>query len=454
MKAFCGEGRKPCGTGGKMDRILKSVTGIFTMLSVFVATSTVSAEASKAPEAYADLYAQLEAKLQRTSERIDRQWDKSTAPVDFSAEMLTANSNRGVQVVQPVALAGMRLEVQRLAELGVKAVTLSINFPVLYEPFHQFNGTDYQAFLDFYKRGVETARTRKLKVIVEMGSGIFPGVYSRGSDLNAKGFYAKIKSIEEYRNQRTAMALVIARELRPDCLSLGEEPDTEAQLTGLHVNDVRTSTRIVAYEVKTLREAGIGDVKIGAGVGTWQRQADDWVSSYARDTGVDYITLHVYPINSLSPSGPYDLLWQLFTLADIARANGKPVGVGECWLHKTRDRELRQINSITDPTLFERDIYSFWEPLDTQFLRVMVKGAHWKRFVFLSPFWSRMLYGGYVDYDEAQRVMRGPEGAARLFASSNRRAAEGLKAGTFSRTGQAYGRMIQEASPATPSATR
>ncbi len=428
---------------GKMRRILNSVAGLFAMLWLSGAASSALAEAPKAPKAYADLYMQLEAKLRRTSERIDRQWDKSIAPVDFSAEMLTANSNRGVQLLQPVALSGVRLEMQRLAELGVKAVTLSINFPVLYEPFHQFNGTDYQAFLDFYKRVVEDARTRKLKVIIEMGSGIFPGVYSRGSGLNAKGFYAKIKSNDEYRDQRTAMALAIAQELRPDYLSLGEEPDTEAKLTGLRVNDPRTCTQIVAYEVKKLREVGIGTMKIGAGVGTWQRQADDWVRRDARDTGVDYIALHVYPVNSLSPSGRYDLLWQLFTLTDIAAASGKPVGVGECWLHKTRDRELQRINSVTDPTLFERDIYSFWEPLDAEFLRVMVKGAHWKRFAFLSPFWTRMLYGGYVDYDEAQRVTRGPEGAVRLFALSNRKAAEGLKAGTFSQTGQVYRRMIQ-----------
>ena len=159
--------------------------------------------------------------------------------------------------------------------------------------------------------------------------------------------------------------------------------------------------------------------------------------------GIEVIERKVFWDKGRKPYRRYDLLWQLFTLADIARASGKPVGVGECWLHKTRDRELRQINSITDPTLFERDIYSFWEPLDARFLGVMVKGAHWKKFAFLSPFWTRMLYGGYVDYDEAQRVARGPEGAARLFVLSNRKAAEGLKTGSFSQTGQAYGRMIQ-----------
>ena len=442
MKTLFGLGAGVVRTEAEAGRIGKSAAGGAAVL-VILAASVAGVQTAAVPKAYADLYTQLEAKLQKTSERIDRQWDKSKAPVDFSAEMLTANSNRGVQLLQPVALWGVRMEMQRLQELNAKAVTLSINFPVLYEPFHQLNGTSHQAFLDFYKHVAEDARGRKLKVIVEMGSGIFPGVYSQGSGLNAQGFYARIKSIEEYREQRTAMALAVARELRPDYLSLTDEPDTEAKLTSLPVNHPRTGTGIVAYEVKKLHEAGVTDVKIGAGVGTWQRQADEWVRSYTQNTGVDYIALHVYPINSLSPLGRYDLLWQLFTLADIARAGGKPVGVGECWLHKTRDRELRRMNNITDPTAFERDIYSFWEPLDTQFLSVMVRGAHWKRFVYLSPFWTRMLYGGYVDYDEAQRVERGPQGAARLFALSNRQAAEDLRAGRFSPTGAAYGRMIQ-----------
>ncbi len=428
--------------GGRADRAGKSMVSAAAVWAL-LAAAVAGAQTPTVPKAYADLYKQLEAKLQKTSERIDHLWDKSKAPVDFSAEMLTANANRGVQLLQPTALGDVRMEILRLQELGTRAVTLSINFPVLYEPFHQFNGTNYQAFLDFYKRVVEDARGRNLKVIVETGSGIFPGVYSQGSGLKAKEFYATIKSLEEYREQRTAMALAIARELRPDYLSLTEEPDTEAKLTSQPVNSPRTYTGIVAYEVKKLREAGATDVKLGAGVGTWQRQADEWVRSYAENTGVDYIALHVYPINSLNPRGRFDLLWQLFTLADIARAAGKPVGVGECWLHKTSDRELTRLNSITDPTAFERDIYSFWQPLDTQFLSVMVQGAHWKKFVFLSPFWTRMLYGGYVDYDAARRLEHGPQGAANLFALSNRRAAEGLRAGTFSATGEAYGRMIR-----------
>lgn len=225
MKTLFGLGAGTVRAEGKAGRTVESIVGAGAVVAVFAAASIAGAQTATVPKAYADLYQQLEAKLQKTSERIDRQWDKSKAPVDFSAEMVTANSNRGVQLLQPVTLWGVRLEMQRLQELGVKAVTLSINFPVLYEPFHQFNGTTYRAFLDFYK--------------------------------------------------------------------------------------------------------------------------------------------HV------------------------------------------------------------------------------VKGAHWKKFAYLSPFWTRMLYGGYVDYDEARRVERGPQGAARLFALSNRQAAEGLRAGRFSPTGAAYGRMIQ-----------
>ena len=403
----------------------------------------VSASFAAPPEAYADLYGQLSARLTQTSAKIDAQWNKTPAAVDFSAEMLTANSNRGVQLLRPETLAAAKLEMGRLRELGVKAVTLSINFPVLYEPFHRPNGTDYQAFLTFYKRVVDEARSQKLKVIVELGSGIFPGVYSRGAEFNVQPFYATIHGIEQYRDMRTAMAIVAATELRPDYLSLSEEPDTEVALTKLKVNDVGTYTDILTHQVKKLREANVAGMKIGAGVGTWQRDAEEWAKSYAQHTGVDYIGLHVYPINSLTQPERFDLLWRLFTLADLAQQHGKPTAVGECWLHKVRDNELKLMNGVSDPTAFERDVYSFWEPLDAQFLAVMVKGAHWKKFLYLSPFWTRMLYGGYVDYDEAQRALSGgKEGQGKLFALCNRRAAEGLRTGRFSPAGDAYGRLI------------
>lgn len=410
---------------------------VFITLMLAIIASSVSADAS-VPTAYRDLYSRLEDKLQSTSKQIDAQWDKSKAPVDFSAELLTVNCNRGVQLLNPANFAGAQLEMRRLKELGVKAVTMSINFPVLSEPFHKFNGTSYQAFLTFYSNVAEEARKQNLKIIVGMGSGIFPGIYSKGSQLNAQGYYGTIKSLGQYRDERTAMAVVVAKVLRPDYLSLGEEPDTETQLTKLPLNDPQTYIGIVSHQVKHIRAAEVKGLKVGAGVGTWQRDAESWVRAYCK-IDLDYIGLHVYPINSLSSKGPHDFLWDLFRLADIAEKSGKAVGVGECWLYKTGDNELGSVNSVTDPAIFQRDVYSFWQPLDAQFLSIMVRGAHWKKFAFLSPFWTRILYGGYLDYD---RIVPGT-GTEQLFIMSNRKAVDGLRAGTFSQTGRAYGQMIK-----------
>ena len=96
-------------------------------------------------------------------------------------------------------------------------------------------------------------------------------------------------------------------------------------------------------------------------------------------------------------------------MADAAHAAGMKVGVDECWLYKETDSELS--TSTTDLSVQERNVYSFWAPLDAMFLETMTKTAYWKDFEFLSPFWS-LYYFAYLDYDTEQpliaRHVRGP----------------------------------------------
>jgi hypothetical protein len=84
---------------------------------------------------YQDLYTALQQKLTGFDTTISSQWNGARPPVDFSAELLTANGNRGIQLLTGGASADAQLELARLQALDVKAVTVAIGFPILYQPF-------------------------------------------------------------------------------------------------------------------------------------------------------------------------------------------------------------------------------------------------------------------------------------------------------------------------------
>src|SRR5262249_27795390 len=130
---------------------------------------------SGVPAEFQDLYTSLQASLDAFNKTLDARWNGAKAPVVFSAELLTANSNRGQQLLASDALPGVRLELDRLKALGVRGVVFNVSFPLLYAPFHQWSHTDGAAYLDFFRQVTAEARTRGMKVAIETGP-MFRGV--------------------------------------------------------------------------------------------------------------------------------------------------------------------------------------------------------------------------------------------------------------------------------------
>ena len=103
--------------------------------------------------------------------------------------------------------------------------------------------------------------------------------------------------------------------------------------------------------------------------------------------------MHTYPVEYLK---------EAITAADIAKANNKRLVIAEAWLNKAseKDVDVGKMSSLT--TLYGRDVYSFWQPLDSRFLEVLAKLANYKGYEFISPFWSMYLFG-YTDYDSTTK---------------------------------------------------
>lgn len=372
------------------------------------------------PKTFLTLYNELESQINKFENNLPTTANKNHDPI-FSAELLTANSNRGKDLLAPNGLIGVIYELDSLEELGAEGVVISVNFPLFYPDYHK-DPLEQEAYLDFYKKVAETVNSRGMKLIIE-NNFIFT---QKGiSTLNLREFYDDL-SLEEYLEARSQVAITIARELHPDYLTIIIEPDTETVQTGKSVNDITVQTKYINDVLHKLEENQITDVKIGAGIGTWHPNYKEFTTSFA-NTSIDYIDTHVYPINR-------DFFERVITIADIAHSNNKSITMSEAWLYKAAETEL---GSITETSVFARDAFSFWEPLDQKFLEVIINLAYAREFEFVSPFWTKYFYA-YLDYSEVSG--KSPED---IIALSSAAAGKNIANGIFSSTGFKYKELIK-----------
>lgn len=379
------------------------------------------------PPAYQDLYDALDSKTEEFDTTIASQWNGSYYPVAFSSLLSSATSHRGQELLNPSVYWGVSLQLNRLEALGLKAITVSIGFPLLDSNFTTDPG-DFQGYIDFYRTLADDIRSLGLKLIVENGI-LFP----EWTDLPIGPYYQNLTE-DEYRKGRLRHIETVAREIQPDFMTIGSEPDTEEMITGQPVATPAAWADQVTFILDGLEAAGIQDIPIGAGVGTWDPDYDSYASNLAA-TNLSLIDMHIYPIN-------YDLLDRALTIADIAHASGKNVSMTEAWLYKVRDLEL--ILGLSYNEVYARDAWSFFAPLDQAFLRSIVNLSHYEQLEFMSPFWEKYFFA-YLDYNDTIGLTW--EEIQELSALA---AADAMLNNVYSDTGIAYSIAIDVTPPSTP----
>jgi chitodextrinase len=385
------------------------------------------------PGAFQDLYDELFAALQDFRAILDRDWDGTRSPVVFGANLLSCHPGLGPELLTEERRVGVRQELDGLRALGVKAVAVDISFPMLYRPFHA-SEEEQRQYLAFYTWLAGEVRARGLELIVKTQVLLSRGSYSY---WDLAPYYASL-SLPEYRQGRMEVARTIASSLRPDYLSVLHEPDTEADHTGKpEVGTVEGSTALLNTILDGLRAADIEGVEVGAGVGSWQEDYLAFVDSYA-STPIDFVDIHVYPVNR-------DYLPRVHEIAGVARSRGKQVGVSDTWLYKVREAELGVVDF---PTVFGRDVFSFWAPLDAFHLETMVELAHYEQLRFMSAYWSGY-FRAYVDYDDSTKDLP-PEDLRRLVEAAQH---VSILAGRYTSAGLAYKDAIVVPPDVTPPAT-
>jgi len=383
-------------------------------------TPTVS---SNVPAEFRALYAELDAALTA----FDRALDVPTEnyPVIFAVELLPANGNRGTDLLKPTNLQSTRLWLDRLQQIGARGITVGIKYPLLTPDFP--HATEY---LEYFKTVAREIRQRGMKMDVEVGV-VFPPPFS-ALDVNYQAM-----TFEQFKASNKQMVATIVKEIQPDYLNLGAEPDTEARITGWRVlNTPQGYTDLINY---TLKDLNRGNTKIGAGIGTWGNL--DFVKSYVANTSLDFIALHIYPVTG-------NALPTAVAAADLAHQAGKRVILDEAWLYKMSAREP-PVSIAGNAEIFRRDAYGFWAPLDQKFLALIAKLARAKKIEYVSVFWAQYLYA-YLEYDLKFQTMPYNDVMAQL----NTIATPNVLAGKLSATGEFYQRLSKSAAqpPGTPGA--
>jgi hypothetical protein len=305
------------------------------------------------------------------------------------------------------------MTLDRFKELGLGGVTVNIGYPVLTDEVDRAG--DYLAF---YKRIAGLVRERGMRLAVKLHV-LFSGTAFSRLRVDFSGL-----TVDHLGRGKRLMAERVLQEMQPAYLTLGGEPDTEAALTGLP--ELGRPEVYAAMVASILKDLPRGRTLIGAGQGTWVSPA--FAEAYAK-LDVDFINIHVYPLNR-------ETVANTERIGEIARKNGKRLILDECWFYKIFPGEKSALGA--GETIFRRDAYGFWAPLDELFLKTMAKLAAVQGIEYVSPFWSNCFFAA-LDYSPRDENL--PFDTHRR--KFNQAVFRNLRAGVFTRTGRFYAELIK-----------
>ena len=342
----------------------------------FAFTNAVTTDAKPIPENYSDLCSVLDKKLTENEKLIKQ---SNVVWGGTGVELVAANANKGTDLLKADTLKSIYKNLDVLKKMGTTGVTINIAFPLL-----RPNTPRQKEYIAFYKKLAQYIKNLKMTLMVKVHN-IFPDQVYGNPSMKIKGM-----KYDDYLKQKKAQILLVAQELKPNFLTLDNEPTTQKFITGFNFTpDLWKST--TAYFLKDFKHDGI---KVGCGAGSW----DDFKYFQGLcDLPLDFIDIHIYPVTG-------DFLYKnVDKICKLVQSKNKEVVIGEAWLYKTdvynnSDFETNYIKT------FLRDSYSFWEPLDCRFIKAVSGVARMEKVVYTSFFWSNYFFA-YIDYDPSYETM-------------------------------------------------
>jgi hypothetical protein len=420
-------------------------------------TSPVTTSLLAVPALYQPLYNQLQGYITNSITQITAQWDGTSYPVNYSAELLTADTNAGPGILQSSEQQTMINELNGEAAMGVKAITVEIGCPVFDPNFYIYSGQTaaqaqqtVQSWLSYYQSLAQAIHSRGLKMIVE--SNPLLSYYISSSSSFNPGAYYKSLTFAAYEQLRSQHNIIIAQQIKPDYLILQTEPQTDA------VNDFRPELNnapqdvaMITGFVNDLNNAGITGLHtsllLGSGAGTWQPDWKSYFTGLVAISGLDKIDTHIYNLQpGVNQLGEVAIAEQI---ADMAHAAGKGVTMSEFWFHKSTALVGLTENGDSLADIRVRDMFDFWAPLDQQSFQMLSDLANYKHFDFVSAF-GHYNWFTLIDYTSLQAVPVYPPSTstqntnvdAQITTILNQAAKQALASGQLSPVGKAYKTVI------------
>ena len=338
------------------------------------------------PEKYKTVYKENQTVMNELRQRLESNSGKNPDACIYSTEIPHANCNRGPLLLTKSNWTESLLFLKQIKNLGFQAVTLDIHFPLLCASFHKTE-QEYIAYLQYYKNLIQAIRNNGMKVYIESQT-IF--TQPEFSSLPVEEYY-KTLTLEEYKKGRLETLIVISRELKPDYLTIGCEPSTEAKLSGQPFHEYEQYINFMKYLLEGLQDHR-SSLKLGAGFGTWEKEYIQFTRDYTQLLSLDFVNLHVYPLSGGQGN-------RMLQIAQACQRINRPILIEEAWLYKATSDELQESSDIASSAeFFSRDCYSFFQPLDEQFIQLMLLFSAKYPVACLNFFWSHYFFG-YLQYE-------------------------------------------------------
>lgn len=369
------------------------------------------------PPEWETLYQTLRATMTAVEAVVDAAYDGSDpAGTLISAELSTASASRGSALASGYVASGAPLQASRYVSMGLPCVSLSIGYPRFDDNFE-----DSSVYQTYYATAAADLRAKGFSIIAKTGV-IFP------SSVPTVAAYVAGLTDEQITDRYAAHCATVASIVEPDLITLGAEPTNQASILGAAIGTPSAWAAFIGEAAAAVRAEAVPGVAITAGIGTWETDPTGFLDALGALTGaeeIDLFDLHLYPVVN-------NYFASLLTQADYCfETFGKRCIVGESWLYKAAASELgSDIGAALD--IGDRNIYSFWEPLDRQFLVTLIKAARWKQMAAVSAFWSAQFFAN-VEYANVERLSSEDQLAAAATAQ-----VAAIVAGTVTQLGSTY----------------
>jgi hypothetical protein len=247
---------------------------------------------------------------------------------------------------------------------------------------------DPALLLGFYQRLAAEIHARGMKLYVEhfVNPPFSPHAFKDLQDTP--------QGRKEFLDLMEKEVTLIARQVRPDYLSLLTEPETTmmrwTRLT-FSADELASWVGAVATHLKSTNTSP--KTLLGAGAGTWE--SPEFVRKAAQQGKLDYIDLHLYALKLGQENQVTNLVAAVHNIRE-ARPDMQ-VTIGEAWLYKHGADEPK---GMLSREAFSRDNFNFWSPLDQQFFRLLLGIAQREKISVVVPYFSQYLFASYTFGDE------------------------------------------------------